>query len=175
MRIPTWRLAVTGGAVITLAVVGIGLVAAANVPPSTMTNPVSAEATRLPGASGRADRRSGQERLRERRAGWGPRLLRIGRHLVHVEATVTDRDGQLVTLWLDHGTVQSVGDGFITISEAGGKTEKLMIDDKTTVHVGREDGTLADVTVGDEVFVKSRVEDGTALARRILIIPPRPA
>jgi hypothetical protein len=103
----------------------------------------------------------------------GARLLRLGRHIVHVEATVTDRDGKLITIWLDHGTVQSVGSGSVTISETGGGSQTLKTDAATIVHLGKADATLADVTAGDEVIIKSRVDGGGALAKRILIIPAR--
>lgn len=174
MRIPTWRLALTGAAVTTFAVVGIGLVAAASAPPPAAPGAVAAEATRSPDASAQPDRPARHERLGERRAGWGPGLLRIGRHLVHAEATVVDRDGNLILLWLDHGTVASVARGSLTISEAGGGSKTVVVDEATIVYVGRVDGTLADVTAGDEVFVQSRVDGGTVLAKRILIVPARP-
>lgn len=173
MRIPSWRLALTGGAVVVLATVGIGLVAAAAAPAAPQSNVLTADPTTGPASTARPDRPFGHERHEDRRAAWGARLLRLGRHLVHVEATITDRDGHLIVIWLDHGTVQSTGDGEVTISEAGGTSRTVATDDATIVYVGRADGTLRDVTVGDEVFVQSRVEDGSPLARRILIIPAK--
>jgi hypothetical protein len=50
----------------------------------------------------------------------------------------------------------------------------MQTDAETIVRVGREDGTLSDVTAGDEVFVQSRIDGGNALAKRILIIPAKP-
>jgi hypothetical protein len=180
MRIKTWRLLLTGGAVVILAAIGIGLAAAANAPAPPASNIVPAAATPGPDATGVPARHSRErlservgERFGQRREDWGARLLRLGRHLVHAEATVTDRDGNLVELWFDHGTVKAVGGSSLVIAEAGGKTETVTIDDATIVYVGREDGTLQDVTVGVEVFVQSRVEGGTALAKRILVIPAR--
>jgi hypothetical protein len=35
------------------------------------------------------------------------------------------------------------------------------------------DGSLGDVQTGAEVFVQSRVVDGVALAKRILVVPTR--
>jgi hypothetical protein len=171
MRVPTWRLVLTGGAIVILAALGIGLVAAANAPAASTSNVVPAVATPGPTTTS-APSRPSREGLSQRRDVWGARLLRIGRHLVHVEATVTGADGNLV-VWLDHGTVKSFADGSLTISEAGGGTETVTTDDATIVHVGRADGTLADVTAGDEVFVQSRVDGGKALAKRILIISAR--
>ena len=174
MRIPTWRLVLTGSAVVILAALGIGLVAAANTPAASTSNVVPVVGTPGP-ATTTAPGRPPRERLGERREPWGARLLRIGRHLVHAEATVTDKDGKLIDLWFDHGTVKSFTGGSLTISEAGGGTETLSTDDATIVYIGRTDGTLSDVTRGDEVFVQSRVDGGKALAKRILIVPTRPS
>jgi hypothetical protein len=172
MRIPPWRLLLTGGAVVILAAVGIGLVAAASTPASPASNSVPAAATPAPATTsepGHPDR----ERFKDRLGGWGPRLLRIGRHLVHAEATVTDKDGNLVRLWFDHGTVKSLTGGTLTISETGGGTETVTTDDTTIVYLGRADAKLSDLVAGVEVFVQSRVDGGTALAKRILIIPAK--
>ncbi len=172
MRIPTWRLALTGGAVTILALAGIGFATASNAPAPPAANVTTAAETTAPGSSAKPGDQRARDRIAGLREGWtGARLLRAGRHLVHVEATVTDHNGQLVVIHIDHGTVQSVGGGKLTIAEAGGGTETVSTSDATIVHVGRKDGSLADVTVGDEVFVQSRVDGGTTLARRILIVP----
>jgi hypothetical protein len=181
MRIPAWRLALTGAVIIVLAVVGIGLATGANAPAAPGTNTTAADQTAAPGAtaapaapdaSGNPARKNAAGRLGKLREGLlAGRLLRAGRHLVHAEVTVTDKDGQLVHLQLDHGTVQSVGGGSLIIAEAGGGTETLSTDDATIVHVGRKDGALKDVTAGDEVFVQSRIDGGSPLAKRILIVP----
>jgi len=167
MRIPTWRLVLTGGAIAILAVAGIGLVAASTAPAAPAAKVTTAEATpkpdstngKQPGAAGPQD------------GPRGARLLRAGRHLVHAEMTVTDRDGKLVHVQLDHGTVQSIGNGTLTIAEAGGGTETVSTDGNTNVYLGRKDGALGDVKVGAEVFVRSRVDGGTTLAKRIIVIP----
>ena len=172
MRIPRWRLVLTFGAGVVLAVGGMGLVAAASSPAPPASSPGSVAATASPSMTSRPERPRA-ERL-ERRAPWGARLLRLGRHVVHVEATVADRDDQLITVWIDHGTVQSVADGSVTISEKGGGTQVLKTDGETIVHVGREDGSLDDVKAGAEVFVQSRVVDGSPIAKRILVIPAKP-
>jgi len=172
MRIPTWRLGLTSGAVVLLAAAGIGLAAAADAPSSAPAGVAEAAPTGAPGSTVAPQRVRARELLGER-AALGARLLRLGRHIVHVEATVTDRDGKLITIWLDHGTVQSVGSGSVTISETGGGSQTLKTDAATIVHLGKADATLADVTAGDEVIIKSRVDGGGALAKRILIIPAR--
>jgi hypothetical protein len=162
MRIPTWRLLLTGGAVVVLAVAGLGFAAASNAPSAAPASVTAADPPAGPNAAGPgAGVRNG--------LGAG-RLLRIGRNLVHAEVTV-DRNGQLVHLQLDHGTVQSIGDGKLTISEAGGSTVTVSTDDATKVHIGRSVGKLADVKVGAEVFVRSLVDGGTPLAKGIRVVP----
>jgi len=173
MRFPTWRMVLTGGAVVVLAAGGIGLAAAA-APSSSTADVVQTLSTSGPAGSAAPTRPLGRDRL-DARAAWAPRLLRLGRHLVHAEVTVTDKDGQLVDLWLDHGTVQSIGGGSLTLSESGGGTETVKTDDATIVSLGRRDASLGDVQAGAEVFVQSRVIDGSALAKRILVIPARPS
>lgn len=171
MRISTWRLALTGGAIIVLAVAGIGLAAAASSRGPAANLAAAASPTANPDASTGADRAATHERLaRLRDGGWPGRLLRAGRHLVHAEITLTDRDGKLVNLQADHGTVQSVGAGSLTIGEAGGGNETISFDAATLVYVGREDGDLGDVAAGAEVFVLSRLDGGAALAKRILVV-----
>ena len=169
MRIPTWRLGLIGGAVVILGAAGISFVAAAGSPAPAVPDPVAAAPTNGPSATAREERPL-KERL-ERRAAFGAKLLRIGRHLVHVEATITDRDGNLITVWLDHGTVQSVAGGSVTIAETGGSTKAIQTDAETNVRVARQDGTLADLKIGAEVFVQSRVVDGAPVAKRIIVLP----
>jgi hypothetical protein len=181
MRIPAWRVALTGAAVTTLAVAGIGFVAATNAPSgATPAIAAPAAAGTSSGAAGDvavnltadlAASITADDQVAPAGARVLGRLLRAGRHLVHAEVTVTDKDGNLIDLQFDHGTVQSIGGGKLTIAEAGGGTETVSTSDATIVRVGRTKGDLGDVTVGAEVVVQSRVDGGTVLAKRILIIP----
>jgi hypothetical protein len=172
MRIQTWRLLLTGGAIAILAVAGIGLVAGATAPKAPTANVVAVESTHAPDASGKPDRPEGDARLGKHRERFGAaKLLRIGRHLVHAEITVVGRDDELIDLQLDHGTVQAAGGGSLTIAEQGGKTETVSTDAATIVYVGRKDGSLADLSVGAEVFVQSRLDGGSPLAKHILVVP----
>ena len=178
MRIPAWRVALTGGAIIVLAAAGIGFAAASGAPSQQATTSALANATTTDSGTIDGDLEFNlaadvelNDKLAPTEAGKLQRLLRIGRHLVHAEVTVTDKDGNLVNLQLDHGTVQSIGSGSLVISEAGGGTETVSTGDATKVHLGREVGDLGDVTVGAEIFVQSRIDGGTVLARRIIVIP----
>ncbi|HYK94960.1 MAG TPA: DUF5666 domain-containing protein [Candidatus Dormibacteraeota bacterium] len=163
MRIPTWRLALTGGAIVILVLAGLGLAAASNGPATPAANVAAAAPSAGPATTGPAANLKNRVR--------GLRALRFGRHLVHATVTVTDRDGNLVNLQFDHGTVQSIGNGTLTISEAGGGTQTVSTDDATKVFLGRNAGKLADVKVGAEIFVRSRIDGGTTLAKRILVVP----
>ncbi len=174
MRIPTWRLALTGGAIVVLLGLGIGIVAASSATPSTAANAAAAAATTRPDASGApAKPGSGLRKWLLDHPRIAARLgARLGaaRHLVHVTATFTDKDGNLVTVQLDHGTIQSIGNGSLTIAEAGGTTVTVSTDNSTQVYVGRTEGTLSDLKTGDTVFVQSRI-DGSTLAKHILEVP----
>ncbi len=167
MRIPTWRLALTGGAIVVLLTLGIGFVAASGAAPTALNQPVVAAST-APDASAKPD---GADHPRLK-AWLGSRLgkLAAARHLVHVTATFTDKDGNLVTVQVDHGTIQAIGSGSLAIAEAGGSTVTVSTDDTTDVYLGREEGKLSDLKVGDTVFVQSRI-DGSTLAKRILRVP----
>ena len=178
MRIPAWRVALTGGAIIVLAVAGIGFAAASGAPSARTTTQGAANAATTSTVTADSDLEFDlaadievNDKLAPAEAGKLQRLLRVGRHLVHAEVTVTDKDGNLVHLQLDHGTVQSIGNGSVVISEAGGGTETVSTSDATKVHIGREAGDLGDIKVGAEVFVQSRIDGSTVLAKRIIVIP----
>jgi len=171
MRIPTWRVALTGGAIVILLALGIGAVAASSNQPATSSGAAAQAApTTAPDASAGPGRDGAGLRK------WLLEHPRIGaalgraRHLVHVTATFTDKDGNLVTIQIDHGTVQSVGSGTLTIAEAGGSTVTVSTDGTTEVYLGRTKGSLSDVKGGATVFVQSRI-DGSTVAKHILVVP----
>ena len=168
MRIPTWRLALTGGAIVVLAAVGVGLVAASPSAPTAAAPPAAAAPSFAPGAPGVGPGEGPRARL-GRLAGERP----FARHLVHATITVTDRDGNLVTIQLDHGTIASIGAGSVSIAEAGGSTVTVSTDASTVVFLGRGagKGSLSDLKVGDQLFVQSRIDGGTTLAKHILRVP----
>ncbi len=154
MRIAPWRLVLTAGAIIVLAVSGIGIVSAATSP----TAPAAAAVTG--GAPAGRDL---------------PRLPRLGRHLVHAVITLDHPDDGLITIQLDHGTVASVGSGTLTIAEAGGTTVTVTTNDQTRVRRHGEKATLGDLETGDEVYVVSRVPSGggQAVAKRVFAQAPK--
>ena len=168
MRIPTWRFALSGIAIVVLLALGIGFVAASS---NTASHPstAAAAASANPTASGAPDRK-GANGLRGLLKGRGLRLG-LGGRVVHVTATVLDKDGNLIQLQLDHGTVQAIGGGSITIAEAGGTNATVSTDAATVIRTGRTKGTLGDLKVGDNVFVQSRIDAGATLAKHILKVP----
>lgn len=168
MHIPTWRFALTGVAIVVLLAVGIGFVAASS---NTASHPglaAVAAASTNPGTSGDPTGKGGRG-LRALLHGKG--LRGLGGRIVHVTATVQDKDGTLIQLQLDHGTIQAIGGGSIMVAEAGGTTITVNTDASTIVRTGRTKGTLGDLKVGDNVFVQSRIDGGTTLAKHILKVP----
>jgi len=175
MRIPTWRFALTGVAIVLLLALGIGFVAASSNTPSHPGTELAAAsgnptASDEPKASGAPDGKGGKG-LRALLKGRGLKLG-LGGRVVHVTATVEDKDGKLIQLQLDHGTVQAIGGGSITVAEAGGTNVTVSTDASTVVRTGRTVGSLGDLKVGDQVFVQSRIDGGTTLAKHILKVPP---
>ena len=168
MRIPTWRLVLSGAAIVALLGIGIGFVAASSAGSAPATSAAQANGGAAPDASARPDR-GDHPRLRPRLGREG--RFGFGRRLVHATATLQGKDGNLITIQVDHGTVQSIGRGSLKIAEAGGATVTISTDDATVVWIGRTKGTLGDLKVGDTVFVQSRIDGGTTLAKRVLKVP----
>ncbi|MEZ0239640.1 MAG: DUF5666 domain-containing protein [Chloroflexota bacterium] len=173
MQIPTWRLALTGTAVVVLAVAGIGFAAAAGTggtqqAATVETAPSTDAGTETDTGPAAAPRRGPLGGGLDEAYG---RLGRLGGRLVHAEATVLDKDGNLIEIQLDHGTITAIGDGSITLSEAGDSTVVVKTDADTKVRIGREEGSLDDLAVGDGIFVQSRVDGGNVLAKHIFKKP----
>ena len=148
MGIPRWRLALTGGALIVLSVVGIGLVTAAPPPADETFDALAADVTSdVPLRGG-------------------------GRYLVHGTITLDRPDDGLVTYQLDGGTISAVDADSISVAEEGGATVTVAIDDATRVRVNRRRASLADLKAGQRVVVVSRVGDGGAVTARLIRVPP---
>ena len=163
MRIPTWRIALTGAAIVILGVAGIGLASA-----SSSAAPVSAA-----GGSAAADEVALDAALDATRgtdAGALGRGRWFLRHVVHAVVTVEGREGELATIQLDRGTVTAVDADSLTLAEKGGGSVTVSLNEETKVREGRQRATLDAIDVGDDLFVQSRV-DGSTLAKRIVIIP----
>lgn len=163
MTVPRWRIAIVAGALIVLSAVGGGLAQAAPVPVAT----TSSGTAPLPPFAG--------EHLMAPRDRFGDRGIgRLRKHLVHGIVTVLDRDGKLITLQLDHGTIAAIGTNSITIAEAGDSSVTVATTAETRVRKNRQRASLAKLAVGDEVVVTSVVAAGAATARLIVVPPPAP-
>ncbi|HKB27836.1 MAG TPA: hypothetical protein VKC59_02335 [Candidatus Limnocylindrales bacterium] len=187
MTISPSRLALGVAALVVLGAIGGGLVEAAVAPPAANTDLPTASAVSSaedaaglleglalaadPGASGAAVPAQ-LLALRDRLEG---RFANLRGHVVHGTLTVVDRDGKLVNLQLDHGTLSAVGGGSITIAEAGGSRVTVATTVETRVREDRKPATLTGLKVGDEVVVTSTVAGGSATARLIVVPPPGPA
>jgi hypothetical protein len=178
MGIPRWRVALTGAAIVILAIAGIGIVSGG----STVGLNVADNVADV--AAGAATS-NGEEQALDAALDAAPAAVRDGartgkdagplgrwglRHLVHAVVTIEGKDGDLYTIQLDRGTVTAVDGDSLTISEAGGSSVTVALNSDTKVREGRERSNLDAIDVGDEVFVQSRI-DGSTLAKRIVIIP----
>ena len=173
MGIPRWRLALTGAAIVILAIAGIGAASAGSATVSNVTDNVADAATS--NAEDQAlDAAIDAAPAVARDGATGQHTGPLGRwalkHLVHAVVTVEGEDGDLYTIQLDRGTVTVVDADSLTVSEAGGSSVTVALNSETRVREGRERSNLDAVDVGDEVFVQSRIDGGT-LAKRIVIIP----
>jgi Cu/Ag efflux protein CusF len=170
MRIPAWRLALTGASILILAAVGVGLVAASSNTPAAPASELVNVPVASPSASGDTARHPGLRKL----------LGRVGpaaRHFVNGTLNYVDKDGDIVTVQLDHGTIASIGSGSMTITEAGGRQVTVSTDADTVVRLGGGAGLgkLSDLRAGDEVFVQSRVDGSSTLAKHVLRVPAKAA
>ena len=178
MSIRRRRLTMVAGALLLLSIIGAGLVQAAPASASSVaaaSAPSALNADRAENAAGGPGGHLG-ERLRVLRERFGDgRLARQRQHLVHGTFTVLKRDGELMTIQLDHGTVSAIEDGSITIAEAGGSSVTVSATADTKVRKDRAPASLGVLEIGDEVVVHSVVEDGSATARLVFVPPPAPA
>jgi hypothetical protein len=183
MTIPRWRLALASGALVVLGALGGGLVQAAATPsaPAAGADPTAAaaeDALLLDSLVLASDPTSNGAALpvqrlavRERLAG---RLANLRSHLVHGTLTVLDRDENLVTYQLDHGTVSAIDGASITIAETGGTSVTVFTTAETRVRGDARPSTLDNLKAGDEVVVRSTVDGGSATAKLIVVPPASP-
>ena len=65
------------------------------------------------------------------------------------------------------GTVQSISGTNITIKRTDGVTQTVAVDENTTFRRRREDITLADIKVGDEINARGTLHNGTFVATQV--------
>jgi hypothetical protein len=70
------------------------------------------------------------------------------------------------------GTITAIEGTTLTVKSRNGQTAQVIVSDKTEYRKGRDSAKLADLKVGDEIFVKAqKAEDGTWPAEVIGIRP----
>lgn len=189
MKIARWRIALTGAAVLVLAVAGIALVSAAHPTPLTgrpagaaAPAPTAAAVAEAPDAASDALDAGDLEALfaPELAAGQAEQIAarlrpRLGARIVHAEWIVDRGDAGLVTRQLDRGTVASTAGTSLTIGEAGRRSVTITATDATRVLRNRTKAALKDLQVGDTVVVLSTVAGGRTTANVIVVPAPRPA
>ena len=77
--------------------------------------------------------------------------------------------GGLTTIQLDHGTISAVSATSLTVKEAGDATASVTLGDQTRVRRNAAKAAVADLKVGDEVFVMSKVEAGGTVAYLVVV------
>lgn len=100
-------------------------------------------------------------------------LRRFGswQRLVHATAVVDlPKQGGLTTVQLDHGKITSVNSTTLAIAEAGGTNVTVTLGGDTRVRRNATKAAVADLKIGDEVVVMSKVESGGATAY-VVIVP----
>lgn len=151
-HLPNARLAIIVGAITVLGVMGAGIALAqsAETPAAALSSRPAAEAP-----SPTAPRAATRQERRQR--------------VVHLEATVQLPQGGFATVAVDRGTVTAIGGGSISLEPATGAAVTIATDDGTKVRRGWQPATTKDIQVGDQVVVRSRLEDGDVVARRIIL------
>jgi hypothetical protein len=100
----------------------------------------------------------------------GLRRLAAGDRLVHGTVLVDlPALGGLTTIQIDHGTIKAVGPTSLSVSETGGTTATVSLGDGTRVRKHAARAKVGDLAVGDEVFVMSKVDGGTAEAYLVVV------
>ncbi len=161
MRIPTWRLVLTGSAILVLGVVSVGLVQAA---PQAATQATTA-ALEQPATDPELAALAANHPILRRLAAW--------RHLVHGTVTFDRGDKGLVTVQFDGGSISAIGNDTITIAETGGTSVTVRTDAETRVRKDGRPSQLDKLAVGDTVIAVSEVQNGQANALAKLVVVPR--
>jgi hypothetical protein len=165
MGIPRRSLTLVGGALVLMTAVGVGLVHASSSPPAVVT-PDAVVPAAAPLAATSAATADGTDALAA--------ALRLrGRGLVvHGTVTIDSPKEGLITVQLDGGTISAVDADSVTIAEKGGGSVTVAIDAQTRVRRDRKRATAADLKVGDNVRVVSRVATGGAATAKAIVVAP---
>jgi hypothetical protein len=187
MRIPRWRLALTGAAMVVLLALAAGLALgrpARSAIPAGDPAPVGTEAARVGNDSapsvdgGWLEALAAVAKPTDRGADAGlahlGRFFRHARHLVHAEATLDLPEVGLTTFALDHGVLTAIDGGSLTLRASDGSTASVATNADTKVRKERQKVGLADLALGAEAYVLSVKEDGLFVARHVWVPKVRP-
>ncbi len=155
------------GALLATGVSGVAMAANGDSSSSTGTSSTSGQHGKhgMKDASGAVAQRDGQGNGRGGdHAGMG-----IGRgHALHSTATVKDSTGAFVNLASINGSVTAVSATSITVKAADDFTATYVINANTKVHTdAKKDGTIADVTVGQNAEVRGTSSGSTLTADHV--------
>lgn len=175
MRIPRWRLALTGTCLIVLLVtaasLALGRPARWAVAPGDSARAVTDSSASADTGWLEALARAAKPTDRGADAGLAHlgRFFRHARNLVHAEATLDLPERGLTTFALDHGAITALGTSSIALKAADGSTVTVSTDADTKVRKERQKAALSDLSVGSEVFVLSVKEGGSFVARHVWV------
>lgn len=164
MRVPSWRVAVAGGALVILGIAGAGVAQAALSGGAAVPLPTGTAVQGGATANLTAATLAAQDVAIRRIAG-----IRFARNLVHAVVTVNRPSTGLLTVQIDHGTISAIGTGSMTISEAGATSVTVTTTTTTRVRVDGAKSSLSALKTGDEVYVASRLSASTATAALIVV------
>jgi hypothetical protein len=162
MAITGRRLALGGGALVLLTVVGVGFVQASSAGAAPLPAAVDSAVAQPAATTDETAALSAALRLRAR-----------GR-IVHGTVTIDSPKDGLITVQVDGGTIAAVDAHSITIAEKGGGSVTVAIGSDTRVRRDRKRATAADLKVGDTVRVVSRVANGGAATAKAIVVAPAP-
>jgi len=139
----------------------LGLVAATGVAVADTDTPGPTTLTTVSGAESAATVAASDE-ARQRFAKRHPRLLAASK-VMHGELVVETEDGTQTVL-VQRGTVESVGEGGLTVTSEDGFTLDWTTDGSTRVHRNGDEATLSALTPGEKVWLRGPKTDSGAMA-----------
>jgi hypothetical protein len=95
--------------------------------------------------------------------------------VLHGDVTVEGEDGNAKLVRMQKGTVESIGDGTLTVKSSDGYTSTWTVNDDTTIRRDRDEAALADLKVGDTVIARGPLSGDTATARMVQALSPEAA
>lgn len=91
--------------------------------------------------------------------------------MLHGDLVVENEDGDAVNVAVQRGEVTAVSSDSLTVKSSDGFTKTWTLTSDTKVHEGRDEATVADIEVGDNVRVGSGDSGDTDTAARVGIRP----